>query len=175
MRTAHLRLQAYFVVLPVVVIALLILPGVSAAEEGEGRPWGRLNKPSLSAPEQTRKNGYLGRYNPWAKGGSSSSDEPPRYRQRGDDEPSTRAAGESPFVAAPAYPPLQQYAPATPDYPNYGAVSGESYPPRPLPYSATPGFAPWNGGLNPDYGNYWNDPYNSLQPDRGIFWSDMWR
>lgn len=148
-------------------LVLLGLPGSSVAEGGEGRPWGRLAKPVLSAPESTRQSGYLGRYNPWAKKGENGSGEP-RYRKRDD----AQSSDPNPYTAFPGYPPVQPYAQMPPVYPGYA-------PRNDVPYTAPPplytGGAPWGGGMNPDYGSYLTGPYNGVQPDRGILWSDMWR
>jgi hypothetical protein len=149
-------------------LLLLGLSGSSFAEEGDRRPWGRLAKPSLSAPDSTRHSGYLGRYNPWVKNGENDSGEP-RYRKR-DDEPSSDSKS---YTAVPAYPPRQPYAQMPPAYPEYAPGGGAPYTTPPLqPY---PGSALWGGGMNPDYRSYLTGPYNGVQPDRGILWSDMWR
>lgn len=151
----------------VAVLVTLALSGYAVADEADGgRPWGRLAKPSLSAPASTLQRGYLGRYNPWNNDGKSGSREP-QYRQR----ESAPASNLPPSGAAYGYPAVQPYTAPSP-YPGYGSSGGTD------PYAAPPaygGMAPWGGGLNPDYGGYWNDPYNTLQPDRGILWSDMWR
>ncbi|MCW8919057.1 MAG: hypothetical protein OQL08_09625 [Gammaproteobacteria bacterium] len=144
----------------------LALAGHAVADEVDGsRPWGRLSKPSLSAPASTSQRGYLGRYNPWSSERKSESREP-QYRQRD----SAAAPDLSPSGVPYGYPAVQPYT-VPPAYPGYGQGGA-------APYAAPPlygGMAPWGGGLNPDYGGYWNDPYNTLQPDRGILWSDMWR
>lgn len=154
-----------------------MLPGSATAEEVEGRPWGRLSKPLVTAPEPTRQSGYLGRYNPWARNGESAADEsspPPRYRQREDKNGSSRAEGVSPYSGIPAAPSSPQYAaPMPPRYYGYGPMGGENYPVPPI--SSYPGNTPWGGGMTPGYGGYLPGPYNSLQPDTGILWSDMWR
>jgi hypothetical protein len=164
MRSHLSHFSAIGCVFGVATLVVLSLPGSSVAAEGEGRPWGRLPTPTLSTPESSRQNGYLGRYNPWEKSGDSSSAEP-RYRQR--DEVPSPTTGNS------GYPAVSPYAPVPPAYPAYAPRGNGSYPAPPLP--PMPGVSPWGGGLNPEYGNYWNDPYNGLQPERGIIWSDMWR
>jgi hypothetical protein len=161
-------LSASWCALCVTALVMLALPRHSAADEVDGRPWGRLSKPSLSAPASSSQRGYRGRYNPWSSEGRSDSKEP-RYRQRDD----AAASNVPPFNGYHGYPPRQPYTPSPPPYPAYGPLGGAPYAaPSPSPYS---GMAPWGGGLNPNYGGYWNDPYNTLQPDRGILWSDMWR
>lgn len=160
-------------------LALLLLPLItvvypeeSFADSQQVRPWGRLDKPSFTPSDPGRKSGYLGRYNPWLKSGENGTDEPPRYRKRGDDDPSSQASGVTPQSSVPAYPSRQPYAPMSSNTP-YNTDRRDSYSPQ--PYLPAPGLAPWDGGLNPNYGNYWNDPYDTLQPDRGLLWSDMWR
>ena len=172
LRTTHTLFTAYFFVLLMIPLGLILTPGTSNAEEG--RPWGRLNKPSLSAPESKQKSGYLGRYNPWSNSGEHATDKPPRYRQRGDDDPSSRAVESNSYTGVQRYPSRQPYAQMPPNYP-YDQTGGAYYSAPSLPFIPPPGLSPWGGGLNPNYGNYWNDPYDSMQPDRGIFWSDMWR
>ncbi len=161
-------LSLFSLLLPLV---FALYPEVSYADSAQGRPWGRVDKPAFTAPETGRRSGYLGRYNPWSNSGENGTDEPPRYRQRGVEDPSSRASGVTPYGGVPGYPAMQPYAPM-PGYPyNPGVAPGYST----QSYLPMPGLAPWDGGLNPNYGNYWNDPYDTLQPDRGILWSDMWR
>jgi hypothetical protein len=152
-------------------LGALLSPAASLAEEGAGRPWGRLNKPALRAPEAENNSGYLGRYNPWRRQGGSDENEALRYREQQSGSPAFRSGGGSGYPRG-WYPPAQPYAPPISAYP-YGGVGG--YPYFAPPSLSVPGMAPWYGGLNPDYGNYWNDPYNTLRPDSAILWSDMWR
>lgn len=167
MRNATLRSwQGIWLALP---MGALLLPSASPAEEGAGRPWGRIEKPALSAPSPDNKSGYLGRYNPWLRQGGHDENEAPQYRERQSENPSSRSGGGNGYPGG-RYPPAQPYSPPVPAYP-YGGMGG--YPG--VPPLNGPGMAPWYGGLNPDYGNYWNDPYDTLQPDTGILWSDMWR
>lgn len=176
LRSNCYSLLAIGCVLCVTTFVMLGLPGSATAEEVEGRPWGRLDKPQVIAPESSRQSGYLGRYNPWARNGESVADEsspPPRYRPRDDDNGASRAEGVSPYRGMPVVPSSPQYAPVTPRYYGYGPMGGENYPAPPL--SPYPGNTPWGGGMTPGYGGYLPGPYNSLQPDTGILWSDMWR
>lgn len=176
LRSNQWPFPAIVFVLCMAAVVLLGLPRGASAEEGDGRPWGRLNKPLVTAPETTRQTGYLGRYNPWARSGENASAEPaqpPRYRQREDGNGSSRAEGLSPYSGVPASPAAQQYAPMPPRYYGYGQIGGGGYPAPPV--SPYPGGAPWGGGLSPDYGSYMPGPYNNLQPNTGILWSDMWR
>jgi hypothetical protein len=193
MQIASARFSAYYLVLLAGGISSLLLPGVSGAEEYVGRPWGRLNTPSLIAPETNRRSGYLGRYNPWSNSGEKSSGEPsaaPRYRQRDNENPSSQAGGLiSPYSGGtpaypakqyytpvqPSYPATQHYPPVQPSYPGNGTMGIDGYSASPLPSAPYAGQTPWGGGGNPNYGNYLNEPYDSLQPNRGILWSDMWR
>jgi hypothetical protein len=173
LRSNRYSLLATGCVLYVTTFVVLGLPGSATAEGGEGRPWGRLDKPQVIAPESTRQSGYLGRYNPWARRGednaSEESSSPPRYRQR-ENNGSNRAEGLSPYSGEQ---PVPSYAPMPRPYYGYGPMGGEHYSaPSLSPY---PGSAPWGGGMVPDYGGYLPGPYNSLQPDTGILWSDMWR
>ena len=130
--------------------AMSALPLFAVAEEG--RPWGRLNKPPIVAPESQKDDGYLGRYNPWGQR-SGDTKQAPRYQKR---ERKREGRKVNPYAQP------------------YGADAYGYYPQPPLPYS---GMAPWGGvgGFAPDYGNYWNDPYMNLSPDTGLLWSDMWR
>jgi hypothetical protein len=146
------------------------LPTAVVAEEQAGRPWGRLSKPSYSNPQGEGRSGYLGKYNPWQKGGEQSAAEP-RYRKR---ETEKRSGGSrtGPYRTVPGYPPT---APATP-YSGYPAWGSESYPVSPRQYSPYLGTSPRGGsGYNPYYGGGWSGPYEGLEPDDGILWSDMWR
>ena len=172
LRTIHARFIVSIFVLLMIPLGLMLTPETSNAEEG--RPWGRLNKPLLSAPESKRKSGYLGRYNPWSNSGEPASDEPPRYRQRGDDDPSSQEAELNPYTGIQGYPPRSPRALMPRNYP-YDSTGGAYYSTPTLPSSTPPFFSPWSGGMNPNYGNYGNDPYDSMQPGRGILWSDMWR
>ena len=150
----------------------VLLPYHCVAEEQQGRPWARLDKPVVSAPQVNKKSGYLGRYNPWSKGSENpTEDEPPRYRKR-DNANSTTNSGAYRAYGNAWGPSPQPYAPYGPGFSN--APSG-GYPYGGSNFSPMQGLAPWGGGLNPDYGNYWNDPYDALHPDTGILWSDMWR
>ncbi len=149
----------------------LLLPYHSAAEELQSRPWGRLDKPVVSAPQVNNKSGYLGRYNPWTKGSEYPTDETPRYRNHDEAHSTTNSGAYRSYDNTQGASP-QPYTPYGPEY---------SYPPDTrYPYgggysSPMQGLAPWGGGLNPNYGNYWNDPYDERHPDTGILWSDMWR
>ncbi len=152
-------------------LLLPLAPQECFADSTEGRPWGRVDKPAIVPPESGHKSGYLGRYNPWSKSGNNKTDEPPRYRKRGNEDPSSRAPTQS---GERVYPPRQPYAPMPLSQP-HDQEGRYPYASPFQPYSVPPGLAPWDGGLNPDYGNYWNDPYDTLQPERGLLWSDMWR
>lgn len=176
MYAARHHFSAYHIVSVLMVITWLLHPGVSDADEGAGRPWGRLNQPSLSTPESNSKSGYLGRYNPWTKGSKGGSGEPQRYRQRGDRNPASRAARINSGARGPGYPSTQYYAPQLPGYPGRNLMGNDPYSASPFSSSPYLGIIPGNGYLNPNYGNYWNDPYDSMmQPGSGIIWSDMWR
>ena len=164
MRTLPYIFSQSLLSLLVLPLAAVIFPADAYADSTQGRPWGRVDKPTFSAPDTGRRSGYLGRYNPWSNSGKNSTDAPPRYRKRDDDAPSSSASGVAPYGVQPHMP-----------VPNYPYNSGGAYGYSPQPYSPMPGLAPWDGGMNPNYGNYWNDPYDTLQPDRGILWSDMWR
>jgi hypothetical protein len=157
----HLLASGY--ALCVAMVMLLGLPCGSMAEEGVGRPWGRLPASPVGVQETAPQRGYLGRYNPWVKGIENSSAQP-RYRQR-DNAPAVKANQYG-------YPPpsAQVVPPAVNSFTGQGAA-----PYWTPPFPAYPDAAPWGGSLSPDYGGYWNDPYDNLQPDRGILWSDMWR
>ena len=157
--------------LPAQLLLLMLsmsVTGFVSAGEVETRPWGRLNKPTLGgAQESKRQDGYLGRYNPWVTQEGSGTDEAPRYRQQEQRSTAQSVPGYPSPLGASGYPPLT--------YPPAPGPDGNYYRHSSPPYSPYPGLSPWNGGLNPHYGNYWNDPYGNLQPDTGILWSDMWR
>lgn len=172
MRTGHLSIAARLFVL-LLPCGVLLFANLAAAEGAEGRPWGRLEKPSVSStPDSLHQNGYMGRYNPWAaKAGEGGTGDTPRYRNREDGDPSSRAPQTVPYRSVPS----GQYAPSYPPYQGPNSVGNGYYPYSPAPNTPYPGLFPGSGGLNPYYGGYWNDPYGSLQPDTGILWSDMWR
>ncbi len=152
-------------------LASLLLPCHGVAEEQQGRPWGRLDKPVVNAPQANNKSGYLGRYNPWTKGSENSTDEPPRYRNRDNANPATNSGVYRSYGST--WGPSPQ--PYTPYGPEFSYAPNVGYPYDGVYSSPMQGLAPWGGGLNPNYGNYWNDPYDALHPDTGILWSDMWR
>lgn len=159
--------------LPLLLLPLLIVIGTPvSAQERQGRPWGRLDNPVQGSSVTTSPNGYTGRYNPWIHEGTSQEQghqEQPRYRDHQSRSETTYRQAPLPYTG-----PRVQSA-----YPHYDSslLPGYGYVP---PYSGsypavTPGMSPWFGGINPNYGNYWNDPYETLRPDTGLLWSDMWR
>jgi len=151
---------------------LLLLLGTSfnsvAADEQPGRPWGRMDNSMQRDASQKEPSGYRGRYNPWGSASRQEEDgveSTPRYR-----EPivvDTDRYRRVPNAAQWAYQQPPAYNSGVPN--NYGSPYGSFYP------GDMQGMAPWHGGINPNYGNYWNDPYGTLQPDTGLLWSDMWR
>ena len=147
-------------------LSLVCAPAV--AQEALERPWGRLDNTVKSPTPSSAKSGYLGRYNPWGSKQNNEGREgaeQPRYRE-------PQSHNENRYRAAPSITPWgYSQRPAYP-YPSpydYGRPYGDTYP------GGMPGLAPWFGGINPNYGNYWNDPYETLSPDTGLLWSDMWR
>lgn len=153
------------IVLPL--FALLTAVGTVAAEE-VGRPWGRVDAPSYRQHESVRS-GYLGRYNPWEKNRDNGTDERPHYREQEQGPSAPYSWGDRSYYRGPGWQPGESYRPMMP---GYEAGNYPSYAPT---YSPYPVPAPWGGVLDPNYGNYWNDPYQGLQPNQGILWSDMWR
>ncbi len=166
-KSGAMRYASLLLALPL--LALLALP--VAAEEAAVRPWGRLGGSAVTKPTDGNS-GYLGRYNPWNKETDTHSENSPRYRERDSDNRGRGDRGSYRKYGAVEAPAPHPYTPYSPAYPyGYGAMGG--YPYSDPYFSPMQGLAPWRGGLNPDYGNYWNDPYDALYPDRGSFWSDM--
>lgn len=157
-------LLAYQTIPFLVVMVLFCNPNSLTAEEALGRPWGRLSAPSVTTPEAPSGGGYLGKYNPWAdsaNGGASL------YFRQDDIKPSTRLQNNRAYPAAPGSPSTRPNAPMQPDYSrNY-----RSSPQLPSPLSESL----FGNNLNPNYGNYWNDPYEMLQPSNGVVWPGMMR
>ena len=147
-------------------LMLFVAPLSSSAEEkGVQRPWGnvKIQKPSHGGQPSTSQGGYLGRYNPWLNQQGDNKSETPVYRQHNNKDAPSKTQ------PAPAY---YQQPPYSPVYPSTGL---DRFPVTPPLYAPYPGLSPWSGGVNPLYGNYWNDPYDSMHPNTGILWSDMWR
>ena len=160
-----------FKLLRQITILLPLLGFLCVPVNAQERPWGRVDNSVKSPDSSNAPSGYLGRYNPWGNkqdNGSPEVTEQPRYR-----EPQSHNAQS--YRAAPSgnpwgYPQQRPAYPYSSPY-DYGMPYGNSYPGG----MGMPGLAPWFGGINPGYGNYWNDPYETMRPDTGLLWSDMWR